>query len=103
MNLNLLIGFAIGLVVKEVYQICKKKAQTSKMTAEEFDQRFEAGDDTIVDWSKASKAIVLNLEISSYRELVKVAKKEGFTPQELVTKWTLGRLKSLIVRGSAED
>lgn len=64
------------------------------ITAEEFDQKFSAGEDMTkhVDWSKAIKRVSLDLPVWAIKELDKEAERRGITRQSLIKTWIVDRL-----------
>ena len=64
------------------------------ITAEEFDQKFSAGEDMTkhVDWTKAIKRVSLDLPVWAIKELDKEAERRGITRQSLIKTWIVDRL-----------
>lgn len=66
----------------------------SRITAEEFDRKFSAGEDLSphVDWSNAIKRVSLDLPVWVIQELDKEADRRGIARQSLIKTWIVDRL-----------
>jgi predicted DNA binding CopG/RHH family protein len=78
------------------------KIQKKKITAEEFDRRFDAGEDIseFIDWSKATRPGLkknrVNVDMPQWMigRLDNVASRHGIARQALIKTWLAERLKS---------
>jgi hypothetical protein len=68
--------------------------KSAKLTAEEFDKKFESGEDMSehVDWSRAVKRLSLDLPVWAVKELDKEADRRGITRQSLIKTWIVDRI-----------
>lgn len=71
-----------------------RSKKRKKLTAEEFDKKFSAGEDMSehVDWSKAVKRINLDIPLWAIKDLDKEAGRRGITRQSLIKTWIIDRL-----------
>lgn len=72
-------------------------AAKKKITAEEFDRKFEAGEDVSdhIDWDSGTKRFNLDLPIWAIRELDVEATRRGIARQALIKGWIIDRLDKL--------
>jgi hypothetical protein len=68
-----------------------------KITAEEFDQKFESGQDMSenVDWENATKTVNVDLPKWAISELDKEASRRGVARQALMKMWLIDKLDAL--------
>ena len=71
----------------------KKKA----ISAKEFDEKFDKGEDLSdhVDWDKGIKKINLDIPIWAIRELDQEAGRRGIARKSLIKSWVIDRLDAL--------
>jgi hypothetical protein len=69
-------------------------ANDKKITADEFDAKFEAGENISahMDWSRAVKRVSLDLHVWAIQALDKEAERRGITRQSLIKTWIVDRL-----------
>ena len=74
----------------------KKKKVVRPITAEEFDRKFDDGEDisAYVDWSKAFRMVNVSIPIWAIKELDKEATRRGIPRQSLIKHWLVERLDS---------
>lgn len=73
------------------------KSKPKKLSAEEFDQRAQAGEDLAdqFDWNKATKTITIDFPIWMLSALMKEAKRQGIGRTALIKVWLIERLDIL--------
>ena len=75
-----------------------KTAKSKKaITAAQFDEKFDAGEDMsdYVDWSKAIKRVNLDLPVWAVKSLDRESERRGITRQSLIKTWIIDRLDQL--------
>jgi len=73
----------------------KRKKKDLKLTAEEFDRRFDAGESLPnlgVDLSEGKRLVNIGLPLWAIKALDKEANRRGITRQALMKAWLLDRL-----------
>lgn len=80
-----------------------KKENKVSISAEEFDAKFDAGEDMAdyVDWSQSVKRINLDVPLWALKAMDKEANRRGIARQALIKTWLIDKLDSL-EKGSKE-
>jgi hypothetical protein len=83
------------------------KKKTQVISTEEFDRRFEAGEDMSehIDWNNAIKKVNLDIPVWAIKAIDEEAKRRGIARQALIKMWLIDRVDALKseLRPSADD
>lgn len=66
--------------------MAKKKSNTKPITAEEFDEKFDRGEDVSehLEWDKASKKVLVDLPLWLVKSLDEESSRRGIARQALI-------------------
>lgn len=74
-----------------------KQKKTEQITAEEFDRKFESGDDMSehLDWSQSEKFVQVSFPLWMLKEIDKEANKLGIARQAMIKVWLNEKLEKI--------
>lgn len=74
-----------------------KQKKTEQITAEEFDRKFESGDDMseYLDWSQSEKFVQVSFPLWMLKEIDKEANKLGIARQAMIKVWLNEKLEKI--------